>query len=115
VEDIGYEDLKLLEESTIQMFGVIKKAAEFSCKYVKRSRSGRLSSLGIRPTVMAAERMKDAFIDSKNSETINGLVKELAKIHNTFMYVINVESLRLARRKGRHSLCLSYLILSYFA
>ena len=44
IEDIGCEDLEVLDRSTTHMFEVMQKVAKFSCEHVKRSRSGRPSS-----------------------------------------------------------------------
>ena len=101
VEDIGLEDLKVLEKSLAHMFEVMQKVAKFSCEYVKRSRAGRPSSLEIWPMLMIAERIKDAFINAKDKETIKELDQELTKIIEKLKRAVDVETLSLTRKIGR--------------
>jgi hypothetical protein len=109
VEEIGYEDSKVLEKGITDMVEVMQKVAKFSCEYVKRRRSGRSSSLGIRLILMLviAERMMDAFADVKDKETIKELDQELTKVIEELMRVVDVKALHLARQVGKKVLCLT--------
>jgi hypothetical protein len=53
--------------------------------------------------LMIAERTGDALIYSKDKETMEGMGEELANVIEDFLRAVDVETLRLAKRSGKHS------------
>src|SRR5260370_29672888 len=53
---------------------------------------------------MIAERTVDRFIYSTDKEVIDDMSEVLTKVVNDFMRAVDVESLRLAKKTGTHSL-----------
>ena len=54
--------------------------------------------------LMIAERTKDGLINSEKREMIEKLDEELTKVIEDFERAVNVESLRLVKETGKHSL-----------
>jgi len=54
--------------------------------------------------LMIAERTGDALIRSKDKEMMENLAEELANVIEDFLRAVDVETLRLAKRIGKHTL-----------
>jgi hypothetical protein len=102
-DDIVSEETKILEEIIPRMFEVMQKIAKFLCEYVKRGRISRLSLFWIPQMLMIAERTGDALIYSKDKEMTEEMGEELANVIEDFLRAVDVETLALARRSGKHS------------
>ena len=53
---------------------------------------------------MIAERTGDALIGSKDKEVMEEMAGELSNVIEDFLRAVEVETLRLAKRGGKHSL-----------
>src|SRR5258708_18910051 len=104
IEEIVCEDTEVLEEIILQLFDVMQRVANFSCGYVKRGRFGRRSSFQDWQTLRIAVRMVDGLVYSKEKKRIDEMDGELTKIVNDFTRAVDVETLRLAKKSGTHSL-----------
>jgi len=54
--------------------------------------------------LMIAERTGDALIGSKDKEVMEEMAGELSNVIEDFLRAVEVETLRLAKRGGKHSL-----------
>jgi len=103
--EIVGEETEILDKIFPRMFGVMQKIARFLCEYVKRGRFSRPSHFCWVPQMlMIAERTGDALIRSKDKDTMEEMAGELANIIEDFLRAVEVETLRLAKRSGKHSL-----------
>jgi hypothetical protein len=103
-DEIVSEETEMLVKIMPQMFDVMQKIAEFLCNYFKRGRFSRRSPFWIPQMLMIALRTGDALIYSKDKEMIEAMDGELAHVIEEFTNAVNVETLRLAKRNGKHSL-----------
>ena len=53
---------------------------------------------------MIAERTRDALVYSKDKEMLEEMDRELANVIEDFLRAVDVETLRIAKRSGKHSL-----------
>jgi len=103
-DDIVSEETEILDKIMPRMFEVMQRIAKFICNYVKRGRFSGWFFSGIRKMLMIAERTGDALIYSGDKEMIEAMDGELADVIEDFTRAVNVETLRLAKRSGKHSL-----------
>ena len=98
------EETKILGKIMSQMLEVMQNIAIFLCEYIKRGRSGRRFLFWIPQVLMIAEDAGAALLFSKDKHRIKELDEELANVAKHFLNAVDVDSLRLARRIGKHPL-----------
>ena len=103
-DEIVSEETDILDKMMPRMFDAIQNIAKFLCDYVKRGRFSRWSLFWILQMLMIAERAGDALIYSKDKEMLEGMDSELASVIEDFLRAVDVETLRIAKRSGKHSL-----------
>jgi len=103
-DEIIGEETEGLDKIIPQMFGVMQEIAKFLCGYVRRGRFSRRSLFWIPQMLMIAERTGDALIRSKDKEMMEKMAEELANDIEDFLRAVDVETLRLAKRIGKHTL-----------
>jgi len=103
-DEIVSEETDILDKIMPQMFEVMQEIAKFLCGYVRRGRFSRRSLFWIPQMLMIAERTGDALIRSKDKEMMEKLAEELANVIEDFLCAVDVETLRLAKRIGKHTL-----------
>ena len=102
-DEIVSEETDILDKIIPRMFEVMQTIAEFVCKYVKRGRFSRLSPFWNLQMLMIAERTGDALFDSEDKKMMEKLGGELANVIEDFLRAVDVETLRLAKRIGKHT------------
>jgi len=102
-DEIVSEETEILGEIMPRMFKVMQEIAKFLCEYVKRGRFSRPSVFWIPQMLMIAERAGDALIYSKDKEMMEKMAGELENVIKDFLSAVDVETLRLAKRSGKHS------------
>jgi hypothetical protein len=103
-DEIVSEETEILGEIMPHMFKVMQEIAKFLCEYVKRGRFSRLSLFWIPQMLTIAERTGDALISSKDKERMEEMAEELANVIEDFLHAVDVETLRLDKRIGKHTL-----------
>ena len=103
-DEIVSEETDILDKIMPRMFEVMQKFAKFLCDYVKRGRFSRWFLFWIPQMLMIAERVGDALIYSKDKEMLEEMDRELAGVIEDFLRAVDVVTLRLAKRNGKHSL-----------
>jgi hypothetical protein len=103
-DEIVSEETEILGEIMPRMFKVMQGVAKFLCEYVKRGRFSKLSLFWIPQMLTIAERTGDALISSKDKERMEEMAEELGNDIADFLHAVDVESLRLAKRVGKHTL-----------
>src|SRR5258706_12341554 len=103
-DEIVCEETEILEKIMPQMFEVMQKIAKFLCDYAKRGHFSRWSHFWIPQMLMMAERTGSALFSSKDKDSMTEMDEQLANVIKHFLNAVNVEALRLARRRGRHPL-----------
>jgi len=103
-DEILSEETDILGEIIPRMFKSMQEIAKFLCEYVKRGRFSRLSLFWIPLMLIVAERAGGALIYSRDNDTMEKLGEELATVIKDFLSAVEVETLRLAKRGGKHSL-----------
>jgi len=103
VDKIVGEETEILNEIMPRMFEVIQRIAISSCEYVKHGGFSRRSLFWILELLMTAERTGDALIYSKNKEMMEEMDRELANLTEDFLRALDVETLRIAKRIGKHT------------
>ena len=103
-DEIVCEETEILEKIMPRMFDVMQKIAKFLCDYVRRGHFSRRSLFWIPQILMIAERTGAALFASKDKDSMKEMDEELADVIKDFLNAVNVETLRLARRIGRHPL-----------
>ena len=103
-DEIVSEETEVLEKIMPQMFEVMQKIANFLCDYVKRGHLSRRCLFWILQLLMIAERTGAALFSSKDKVSMKEMDEELANVIKHFLNAVDVETLCLARRIGRHSL-----------
>jgi hypothetical protein len=101
--EIVSEETEILDKIIPRMFEVMQKIARFLCEYVKHGRFSRLSLFWIPQMLMIAERTGDALIYSKDKEMMGNMSEELANAIEAFLRAVEVGTLRLAKRIGKHT------------
>jgi len=107
-DEIVSEETEILDEIIPRMFEVMQKIAQFLCEYVKSGRFSRRSLFWIPQMLMIAERTGNALIFSKDKEEMEEMGEELSNVIEDFLRAVGVETLRLAKRTGKHT----YLIMA---
>jgi len=102
-DEIVSEETEILDKIIPQMFGVMQEIAKFLCGYVRRGRFSRRSLFWIPQMLIIAERTGDALIYSKDKEMMEKMAEELANVIEDFLRAVDVETLRLAKRIGKHT------------
>src|SRR5260370_30290910 len=102
-EDIVSENTEILEEIIPQMFEVMQRVAKFSCSYVRRGRFGRRAAFWTWQMLMIAERTIEGLVYLKDKEMIDELDAELSEVIEDFLRAVDVEALRLAKKRGTYS------------
>jgi len=103
-DKIVSEETEILVKVIPRMFEVMKKIANFLCEYVKRGRFSRRSLFWIPQMLMIAERTGDALVRSKGKEMMEEMSEELANVIEDFVRAVDVETLRLVKGIGKHTL-----------
>jgi len=103
-DEIVSEETDILDKIVPRMFEVMQTIAKFLCEYVRHGRFSRLSLFWIPQMLMIAERTREAPLHSKDKETMEKLGEELANVIQDFLRAVDVETLRLAKRIGKHTL-----------
>jgi hypothetical protein len=103
-DEIVSEETEILEKIMPRMFGVMQKIAEFLCNYVKHGRFSRLALFWIPQILMIAERTGVALVYSADTEMMDEMDGDLANVIEDFLRAVDVETLRLAKRIGEHTL-----------
>ena len=103
-DEIVSEETEILDKIMPRMFDAMQKIAKFLCNYVKRGRFSRWSPFWILQMLMIAGRAGDALIYSEDKEMLEEMDRELASVIEDFLRGVDVETLRLAKRGGKHSL-----------
>jgi hypothetical protein len=98
------EGTEILDKIIPQMFEVMQRIAKFLCEYVKRGRFSRLSLFWIPQMLIIPERTGDVLVHSKDKEMMEMMGEELSNVIEDFLRAVDVETLRLAKRSGKHSL-----------
>jgi len=98
VDEIVYEETKILEETIPRMFEVMQTVAEYSCDYVRRGRFGRQSPSLDSAVLMVAERTFGGLV---RPEKIEEMDEELTKVIEDFDRAMNVEALGLAKKTSK--------------
>ena len=98
------EETEMLGKIMSQMLEVMQKIATFLCEYIKRRRFSGWSLFWIPQVLMITERAGAALLSSKDEDRIKELDEELANVTKPFLNAVDVDSLRLARRIGKHPL-----------
>jgi len=97
------EETEILGKIIPRMFEAMQTIAKFLCEYVKRGRFSRLSPFWNPQMLMIAERTGDALICSKDKETMKQMGEELENVIEDFIRAVDVETLRLVKRIGKHT------------
>ncbi len=105
-DEIVSEETDILDKIMPRMSEAMQKIARFLCGYVKGGRFSKRSLFWIPQMLMIAERIGDALVYSKDKEMLEEMDRELANVIEDFLRAVNVETLRLAKRSGKHS-CLN--------
>jgi len=103
-DEIVSEETEILDKILPRMFEVMHTIAKFLCEYVKRGRFSRWTLFWIPRILMIAERTGDALVYSKDKEMMEKMGEELANVIKDFLGAVEVETLRLAKRSGTHTL-----------
>jgi len=103
-DEIVGEETEILVKVIPRMFEVMQTIANFLCEYVKRGRFSRLSLFWIPQMLMIAERTGDALVRSESKETMERMSEELANVIEDFLRAVDVETLRLVKGIGKHTL-----------
>ena len=102
-DEIVTDGTEILDKIMPRMFEAMEKIAKFLCDYVKRGRFSKRSLFWIPQMLMIAERTRDALINSKDKEMLEEMDRELASVIEDFLRAVDVETMRLAQRSGKHS------------
>jgi len=102
-DEIVSEETDILDKIVPRMFEAMQTIAKFLCEYVRHGRFSRLSLFWISQMLMIAERTREALLHSKDKETMEKLGEELANVIEDFLRAVDVETLRLAKRIGKHT------------
>ena len=102
--EIVSEETEILDNIMPRMFEAMQKIAKFLCDYVRHGRFSRWSLFWIPQMLMITERAGDALIHSKDKEMLEEMDRELANVIEDFLRAVDVETLHLAKRNGKHSL-----------
>jgi len=103
-DEIISEETETLDKIIPQIFAVMQEIAQFLCGYIKRGRFSKRSLFWIPQMLMIAERTGDALLRSKNKEMMEKMAEELANAIEDFLRAVDVETLRVAKRIGKHTL-----------
>jgi len=103
-DEIVSEETDILDKIMPRMFDVMQTIAKFLCEYIKHGRFSRLSLCWIPQMLIIVERTGDALIRSKDKEVMGEMAEGLTNVIEDFLRAVDVETVRLAKRIGKHTL-----------
>ena len=101
-DEVVCEETDLLEEIIPRLFEKLQWVAKF---VAATSNVGVLVGshlFWISKMLMIAERVKDGLINSKIAKTIEEMDGDLTKVFEDFSHAVDVETLRLVKKNGKH-------------